>query len=140
MDVAATCACLWAPCSSISFGRRAADRLDLTMKGQILCPRLLQGLQFGQRRIDFVNALPETVSILVSSSATDLIQTEQWLPFYDIFFRNAFGSYLRVMRKVTFSPVMSYWLIHEDGSSVEYIAGSPSKTWPVKSCRFLFWV
>ena len=40
-------ACPWAPCSSIYFGRHAADPLDLTIKGRILCSRLLQGLQFG---------------------------------------------------------------------------------------------
>ena len=40
-------ACPWAPCASISFGRHAAGRLDLTIKGRILCSRLLQGLQFG---------------------------------------------------------------------------------------------
>ena len=78
--------------------------------------------------------------ILVSSSATDFIQTEQWLHFYDIFLRNAFGSYLQVMRKIIFNSAMGDWLIHEDGSSVEYNAGSPSKTSPVKSCSSLFWV
>ena len=36
--------------------------------------------------------------ILVSSSTTDFIQTEQWLHYYDIFVRNGFGSYLRVMQ------------------------------------------
>ena len=76
--------------------------------------------------------------ILVSSSTTDFIQTEQWLHFYDIFVRKTSESYLQVMRKVTISPVISDWLIQGDGSSVECNAGSPSKTSPVKSCSSLF--
>ena len=54
--------------------------------------------------------------ILVSSSTIGFIETEQWLHFYDIFVQNTFGSYLQVMRKVTFSPVTSDWLIQGDGS------------------------
>ena len=76
--------------------------------------------------------------IFVASSTTDFTQTEQWLHYYNIFVRNGFGSYLRVMRKVTFNSTMSDWLIHRDSSSVEYNAGSPTTTSPVKSCISLF--
>ena len=60
--------------------------------------------------------------------------------YYDTFVRNTFGSYLQVMREVTFSPVMSVWLIHRDSSPVEYNAGSPTTTSPAKSCSSLLWV
>ena len=63
----------------------------------------------------------------MASSTTDFIQTEQWLHYYDIFVRNGFGSYLRVMRKVTFNSTMSDWLNHRDSSSVEYNARSPNE-------------
>ena len=46
MDVAATTCLSLGTMFSISFGRHAGDRLDLTIKGRILCSRLLQGLQF----------------------------------------------------------------------------------------------
>ena len=75
--------------------------------------------------------------ILVSSSTINFIETEQYLHFYDIFVRNTFGSYLQVMPKVTFSPVISHWLIRVDFSPVEYNARSPSKTSPVKSQSIL---
>ena len=81
-----------------------------------------------------------TVSVFVTSSTTYFIQTEQWLHYYDIFMRIGSGSYLRVMREVIFSPVMGDWLFHRDSSSVEYNAGSPTKTSSTKSRSFLFWV
>ena len=76
--------------------------------------------------------------ILVSSSTTDFIQTVQWLHYYDIFVRNGFGSYLRVMRKVTFNSAMDDWFIYRDSSSVEYNAGIPTKTSPVAAFCFGF--
>jgi hypothetical protein len=36
--------------------------------------------------------------------------TEAWVNFYDIFVRNAFGSYRDVLRETSYSPAMSYYL------------------------------
>lgn len=36
--------------------------------------------------------------------------TEQWVCFYDIFVRNAFGNYGDVLREAVYSPVMGDWL------------------------------
>ena len=33
-------------------------------------------------------------------------QTEMWLNYYDIFVRNAFGSFRDVLREVTYNPIM----------------------------------
>ena len=37
-------------------------------------------------------------------------QTEMWLNYYDIFVRNAFGSFRDVLREVTYNPIMGDYL------------------------------
>ena len=69
---------------------------------------------------------------------TDFIPTKEWLHYYDIFARNCFKSYLRVIRQFIFNSAMGDLLIHKDSSSVEYYTASPTKTSPVKSCSLLF--
>ena len=66
--------------------------------------KALQALDHLRQRTAW--ALPQ---IFVSSSTIDFIETKQRLHFYDIFVQNTFSSYLQVMRKVTFSPVISNW-------------------------------
>jgi len=39
--------------------------------------------------------------------------SECWVNFYDIFVRNAFGSYRDILREVTFSPLMGAYLTYE---------------------------
>ena len=40
------------------------------------------------------------------ADTTDFIQTKQWLHYYDIFARNGFRSYFRVIRKFIFILAM----------------------------------
>merc|ERR1719203_2208308 len=47
-------------------------------------------------------------------------ETELWLNYYDIFVRNAFGSYKDVLREVTYSPLMGNFLTHTGSSSYDY--------------------
>ena len=65
--------------------------------------------------------------IFVAISTRDFMQTEQWLHYYDMFVHNAFGSYLEVMREVTFSPDMGDWLTHRDCFSFEYNEREPNE-------------
>ena len=65
---------------------------------------------------------------------------QPWLHYYDIFARNGFRSYLRVIRKIIFNSAMGDLLIHRDSSSVEYNTRSPTKTSLVKTCSSSFWL
>lgn len=53
-------------------------------------------------------------SVLLSDS------TEIWTAYYDIFVRNAFGSYRDVMREVAFSPMMATYLSFKGSESYAY--------------------
>ena len=65
--------------------------------------------------------------IFVASAESNLWLTEKWLNYYDIFVRGAFGSYLQLMREVTYSPVMGEWLTHVRSSSYESDKTEPNE-------------
>eukprot|EP00547_Thalassionema_nitzschioides_P008451 CAMPEP_0194227304 /NCGR_PEP_ID=MMETSP0156-20130528/42790_1 /TAXON_ID=33649 /ORGANISM="Thalassionema nitzschioides, Strain L26-B" /LENGTH=2008 /DNA_ID=CAMNT_0038959783 /DNA_START=685 /DNA_END=6711 /DNA_ORIENTATION=- len=48
-------------------------------------------------------------------------ETEPYLSFYDIFVRNAFGSYLDILREVSYSPMMSEMLTFLQSKSTAYV-------------------
>ena len=54
-------------------------------------------------------------------------ETEMWLTFYDIFVRNAFGSYRAVLREVCYSPVMASYLTFLDSKSFAASTTSPDE-------------
>lgn len=46
--------------------------------------------------------------------------TEQYIAFYDIYIRNAFGSYRDILKEVSFNRIMARWLSFEGNSSLQY--------------------
>ncbi len=40
--------------------------------------------------------------------------TEKWLKYYDIFVRHAFGNFIHILREITYSPHMGYYLTFEN--------------------------
>jgi uncharacterized protein (DUF1501 family)/uncharacterized protein (DUF1800 family) len=55
-------------------------------------------------------ALSQIVVIGEGGDSLRYGHTEAWVNFYDIFVRNAFGSYRDVLRETSYSPAMSYYL------------------------------
>ncbi len=59
--------------------------------------------------------------VVVAASGTGSVLTldsrEMWTVFYDIFVRHAFGSYVDVLREVSYSPVMAHWLTYMDNEA-----------------------
>jgi uncharacterized protein (DUF1800 family) len=49
---------------------------------------------------------------------------ERWLAYYDIFVRNAFGSFSNILEEVTYSPHMARYLTYEDNKKADPIAGT----------------
>ena len=55
--------------------------------------------------------------------------SEQYLTFYDIFVRNAFGSYRDVMKEVSFSPAMGRMLSFTNSKSVAASGRHPDENY-----------
>ena len=55
-------------------------------------------------------ALAQTLVVAQGGSIVLGDSTEVWTNYYDIFVRNAFGSYRDVMREVAFNPIMAHYL------------------------------
>ena len=47
-------------------------------------------------------------------------ETEQFIAFYDIFVRNAFGSYRDILKEVSFNKIMAKWLSFYRNTSLQY--------------------
>ena len=50
--------------------------------------------------------------------------TERWLNYYDIFVRHAFGNFRDILREVTWSPHMGYYLSHIENKKANPIKGT----------------
>jgi len=59
--------------------------------------------------------------LVISPSAVYPSHTESFLAYYDIFVRNAFGSYRDILREVSYSPMMSDMLTYYASKSSEYM-------------------
>ncbi|KAL7563666.1 hypothetical protein ACA910_013399 [Epithemia clementina (nom. ined.)] len=46
--------------------------------------------------------------------------TEQYLHYYDIFVKHAFGNYRNILKEVSFSPMMAYFLSYHESKSTAY--------------------
>ena len=49
---------------------------------------------------------------------------ERWLNFYDIFVRNAFGNFRDILREVTWSPHMGYYLSYIENKKADPAKGT----------------
>ena len=52
------------------------------------------------------------IFVLGESGSNQLQSSERWLAYYDIFVRNAFGSFRDILGEVTYSPHMGYYLTY----------------------------
>ena len=59
--------------------------------------------------------------LVISPSALPRTNTESFLVYYDIFVRNAFGSYRDILTEVSYSPMMSEMLTYYESKSSEYM-------------------
>jgi len=55
--------------------------------------------------------------------------TETWHNYYDIFVRNAFGSYRDILREVTYSPVMGNYLTFRGGAAFDFRRNYPDENY-----------
>lgn len=56
-------------------------------------------------------------------------EIEPWLIYYDIFVRNAFGSYRDVLKEVSFSPMMSTYLTFHGNRAFAYAKTHPDENY-----------
>ena len=56
-------------------------------------------------------------------------ETELWLNWYDIFVRNAFGSYRDLLKQVSFSPLMSHYLTFHGNKAYAYAKTHPDENY-----------
>jgi len=55
--------------------------------------------------------------------------TEPWLNYYDIFLRNAFGSFYDILREVTYSPVMGGYLTYINNWAYDRTSRHPDENY-----------
>jgi len=55
-------------------------------------------------------SLAQVVVAAIPGAGQDV--REGWTNFYDVFVRHAFGSYYNILREVSYSPIMAYWLTY----------------------------
>lgn len=67
------------------------------------------------------------IFVVSASDSSDYGKTEMWLNYYDIFVRNAFGSFKDMLREVVYSPVMGMYRQHSGSSSYEYGSTYPKE-------------
>jgi len=58
----------------------------------------------------FLWSLAQVVVAAIPGAGQDV--REGWTNFYDVFVRHAFGSYYNILREVSYSPIMAYWLTY----------------------------
>jgi uncharacterized protein (DUF1501 family)/uncharacterized protein (DUF1800 family) len=74
-------------------------------------------------------ALSSTFVLGPVGSAVLSDHTEVWTSYYDIFVRHAFGSYRDIMREVSFSPLMGWYLTYKDSASFSYKGSVPDENY-----------
>ena len=67
-------------------------------------------------------------------------EAENWITYYDIFVRNAFGSYRTVLKEVTYSPMMGQYLTYMQNKAFKFAGTFPIKTMLEKSCSVYYWI
>ena len=69
--------------------------------------------------------------VVVSQKGSGILpdHTEVWTIYYDIFVRHAFGSYRDVLKEVSFSPLMAYYLTYKDSKSYSYSLTVPDENY-----------
>lgn len=66
-------------------------------------------------------ALSQVVAVGLAGSGMVFFEpTEQYISFYDIFTRHAFGSYRDVMKEFSFNKLMAQWLSFLSNKSLQY--------------------
>eukprot|EP00746_Dinoflagellata_sp_MGD_P168408 gnl/MRDRNA2_/MRDRNA2_99843_c0_seq1.p1 gnl/MRDRNA2_/MRDRNA2_99843_c0~~gnl/MRDRNA2_/MRDRNA2_99843_c0_seq1.p1 ORF type:complete len:1948 (-),score=297.36 gnl/MRDRNA2_/MRDRNA2_99843_c0_seq1:198-6041(-) len=55
--------------------------------------------------------------------------TEQWLNYYDIFVRHAFGNFKNLLREVTYSPIMGDYLTYKRNTKFEFKGNYPDENY-----------
>merc|ERR1719388_523137 len=55
--------------------------------------------------------------------------SEMWINYYDIFVRNAFGSFRNLLREVTYSPMMGEYLTYMLNTAYDYDRNYPDENY-----------
>merc|ERR1719428_1447052 len=90
-----------------------------TMKAMQAQDQLRQRMAWALSQI-FVTSVP---------SFGDDHLTEAWLNYYDIFSRNAFGSFRDVLREVTYNPLMGSYLTYKSSKSIDKTGKYPDENY-----------
>ena len=74
-------------------------------------------------------SLAEILIVAEKGSGILLDHTEIWVKYYDIFVRHAFGNYRNVLKEVSFSPLMSFYLTFKGSQSYSYSLTAPDENY-----------
>ena len=74
-------------------------------------------------------ALSQIVLTGEGSDSTKSNSGEMWTTFYDLFVRNAFGSYRDVLREASFSPVMATYLTYRQNQAFAFSNTVPDENY-----------
>jgi hypothetical protein len=66
-------------------------------------------------------ALSQILVVSPDAIGSGHVVTEEFLAYYDIFVRNAFGSYRDVLKEVSYSPMMGHMLTYYRSQSTAYV-------------------
>ena len=61
--------------------------------------------------------------------------TEQYLSFYDIFLRNAFGNYRDILKEFSFTKIMAEWLSFNNNKSLQWNIENGEIQYPDENVR-----
>ena len=57
-------------------------------------------------------------------------RTEQWMAYYDVYVRNAFGNYRDVLKEVSYTSLMAHWLSFLDNASIQHAIDGGDEIYP----------
>lgn len=84
-----------------------------------------------QLRMRVAWALSQIVAVGLGGSGMVFYEpTEQYISFYDIFTRNAFGNYRDVMKEFSFNKIMAEWLSFKNNKSLQYNIDNGEEQYP----------
>ncbi|KAL7541246.1 hypothetical protein ACHAXR_012136 [Thalassiosira sp. AJA248-18] len=84
-----------------------------------------------QLRMRVAWALSQIVAVGLAGSGMVFFEpTEQYISFYDIFTRHAFGNYRDIMKEFSFNKVMAEWLSFKENKSLQYNLDQGEEQYP----------
>jgi len=117
------------PNSHVSQEVLANHRPQMTVSTMMTVHTMVALFQPDQLRQRVAWALSQILVAAKGPGILSMVSREMWLGFYDIFVRNAFGSYFDVLREVSYSSVMAAYLTYLDNQAWAVSGTAPDENY-----------